>query len=103
MEQTLLKVKNLEKFVEKYGEDTYFSQTISKMLAYKAQNYANEIERLNGQLKKFEQAYEKDSQVFYKEFKKGKLGDEMDFIEWSSLYRIRNSLLEKKEELEGIK
>ncbi len=66
------------------------------MLAYKAQNYANEIERLNGHLKKFEQAYEKDSQVFYIEFKEGKLGDEMDFIEWSSLYRIRNSLLEKK-------
>jgi hypothetical protein len=102
MEQTLLKVKNLEKFVERHGEDTFISQTISKMLAYKAQNYNMEIERLNRKLKKFEQTYEKDSQVFSEEFKDGKLGDQMDFIEWSSLYQIRNSLLEKEKELQGI-
>ncbi len=47
MEQTLLKVKNLEKFIEKHGEDAMISQTISKMVSYKIQKYEGEIERLN--------------------------------------------------------
>lgn len=102
MEQTLSKVKNLEKFIEKHGEDAMISQTISKMAAYKVQKYVGEIERLNKELKKFEQAYKKKSQVFFEEFKEGTLGDEMDFIEWSSLYKMRNRLLEKKEELENM-
>jgi hypothetical protein len=102
MEQTLSKVKNLEKFIEKHGEDAFISQTISKMLSYKVQGYENEIERLNRVLIKFERTYKKESPAFFEEFKEGKLGDKMDFVEWSSLYQIRNRLLEKKKELVGM-
>ncbi len=35
MKRTLSKVKNLEKFIEKHGEDPFISQSISKMLDYK--------------------------------------------------------------------
>jgi len=102
MEQTLLKVKNLEKFIEKHGEDAFISQTISKMLDYKVQRYDSEIKRLNKELRKYEKTYKKESSIFYEEFEEGRLGDEMDFVEWSSLYKIRNRLLEKKEELRGM-
>ena len=102
MEQTLLKVKNLEKFVGKHGEDAFVSQTISKMLAYKVQKYDKQIEKLNNELRKFERTYKKKSDVFFEEFMAGKLGDEINFVEWSSLYQIHNRLLEKKKELEGI-
>lgn len=103
MAPTLLKVKNLEKFIKKHGEDTFISQTISKMLTYKIQKYEEEIGRLNRELKRFERTYKKESSVFFKEFKAGKMGDDMDFIEWSSLYQMCNRLLEKKGELEGMK
>lgn len=103
MQQTLSKVKNLEKFIQKYGEDTLLSQTISKMLDYKIHKYNEEIKRLDKELKKFERIYKKESPVFFKEFKEGRLGDEMDFVEWSSLYQMRNHLLEKKAELEGTR
>jgi len=102
MEQTLLKIKNLEKFIEKHGEDASISQTISKMLAYKVQRYDKEIKRLNRELRNFERTYKKESPVFFEKFKEGRLGDEMDFVEWSSLYQIRNRLLEKKKELEDM-
>jgi len=58
---------------------------------------------LNKDLKKFERTYKKESSVFFKEFKEGRIGDDMDFVEWSSLYQMRNRLLEKKAELEGNK
>ncbi len=96
MQQTLFKVKNLEKFIQKHGEDTFISQTISKMLDYKINKYYKEIKRLDKELKKFERTYKKESPVFFKEFKEGKVGDDMDFVEWSSLYQMRKRLLEKK-------
>ncbi len=103
MQQTLLKVKNLEKFIQKHGDDIFLSQTISKMVDYKIHKYNEEIKRLDKDLKKFERAYKKETSVFFKEFKEGRMGDNMDFIEWSSLYQMRNNLLEKKLELEGSK
>lgn len=101
MQQTLTKVKNIEKFLKKYGEDTVISQTISKMLEYKVQRYDEEMKRLNREMKRFERKYKKDSSAFFEEFKHGKLGDSMDFIEWSSLFQMRNRLAEKRTEIVG--
>lgn len=103
MQQTLSKVKSLEKFLEKHGEDALIFNTISKMLDYKIREYAGKIKRLDKDLKKFEHTYKKTSKDFAVEFKKGRLGDSMDFIEWSSLYKMRNNLIEKKAQLEGRK
>ena len=97
MQQTLARVKTLEKFVQKYGEDAVISQTISKMLAYKIQKCDEEIKKISKDLKKFERTYKKESADFIREFKDGKLGDKMDFIEWSSLYQMLNRLLDKRD------
>ncbi len=102
MNETLVKVRNLEIYINKYGGDALISKTISKMFAYKINQYERDIEKLDGALRKFEHTYEKGSQEFYKEFSEGKLGDDMDFVEWSSLYRMRSRLLEKKAALEGM-
>ena len=81
-----------------------FSPRLSqKMLNYKIQKYDDEIKKLNRELKRFERKYEKNSSAFFKEFQEGRIGDDMDFIEWSSLYQMRNRLLEKKTVLEGKK
>ncbi len=71
------------------------------MLDYKIQQYNKEIKRLDRALRKFERLDNKDSSVFFEEFKKGRLRDNMDFIEWASLYQMRSNLIEKKVELEG--
>ncbi len=85
MKRTLLRVKNLEKFIEKHGEDPFISQSISKMLDYKIANYEAEIRRLDKEVKMFERTYGMKSSDFFKKFNKGKLGDTMDFIEWSDV------------------
>lgn len=103
MQQTLAKVKHLEKFIRKYGEDTVIFQTINKMLEYKIGTYDEEINRLNKELRKLERKYKKESSVFFNEFKQGSLGDDMDFLDWASLYRMKNKLAEKKAGLEGIR
>ncbi len=102
MNQTLSKVKSLEKFVKKHGDDSYIVQTISKMIAFKIQKYKKKIKTLDKELKKYEQTHKKKSSAFIKEFNSGKLGDDMDFIEWSSLYQMQNRLIGKIRELQGI-
>lgn len=102
MQQTLERVKILEKFVQKYGEDAEISLVISKMLAYKIQKCDETIKRINTDLKKFERTYKKSSAGFINEFKAGGLGDNMDFVEWSSLYQMRDRLTEKKTALQRI-
>ena len=66
------------------------------MLDYKIKHYEAEIKRLDKELKAFERTYGMKSSVFLKKFSEGRLGDDMDFIEWSSLYQIHNRLLEKR-------
>jgi hypothetical protein len=101
MDQTLLKVKNLQNFIKKHGEDNFISQTISKMLNYKIRAYENKIKKLDKDIKRFERTYKKDSSVFFKEFRAGTAGDDIAFVEWASFYQMRNLLLDKKAELEG--
>jgi len=101
MDQTLLKVKTLQKFIQKHGEDIFISQTISKMLNYKIKEYEKKIKKLDKDIKRFERTYKKDSSVFFKEFRAGNAGDDMDVVEWASFYQMRNLLLDKKAELEG--
>jgi hypothetical protein len=101
MDQTLLKVKTLQKFIQKHGEDIFISQTISKMLNYKIREYERKIKKLDKDIKRFERTYKKNSSVFFKEFRAGTAGDDMAFVEWASFYQMRNLLLDKKAELEG--
>ncbi len=51
----------------------------------------------------FEKNYKMSSEVFYREFEAGNLGDEGDFFEWSSLYEnvlLYESRVKKIESLE---
>jgi len=101
MSKTLARVKNLEQFITKHGDDVLISRTISKMLNYKIEQYEVEIRRLGKELRKFERVHKMNSSDFFRDFMEGKLDDDLDFVEWSSLYQMRQRLLEKKAELEG--
>ena len=96
MKKTLSNVKNLEKFIEKHGDDLFISKSLAKMLDYKIKNYETKIKELPKELKTFERTYRTKSSVFFKKFNEGKIGDNMDFIEWSSIYRMYMRFLGKK-------
>ncbi len=103
MPETMEKIKALEKFLSKHGDDGYISNTLTKMLEYKIQQYDQDIAVLQEDLREFEKRYAMTSAEFFAKFQKGSLGDEMDFIEWAALYQMRQNLFEKKEELAGTK
>ncbi|MCP4218591.1 MAG: hypothetical protein GY765_28415 [bacterium] len=48
--------------------------------------YRTLIQQMKREMEGFEKNYKMSSQVFYREFEAGNLGDDGDFFEWSSLY-----------------
>ena len=105
MTQTMskIKIRKQEKFIREFGDDELITSSISKIMDYKLLQYEQEIKRLDKELRQFERTYKKESSVFIKEFIAGRQGDEMDFIEWASLYRMRQRLAERKAKLEDMK
>ncbi|MFM6015715.1 MAG: hypothetical protein ACKPCI_04075 [Dolichospermum sp.] len=53
-----------------------------------ANSIQQDILDLEQRLKNFETKYQMFSSEFYKEFTAGKLGDEIDFFEWSVFYEM---------------
>ena len=47
-----------------------------------------QIQELETDLQAFEQQYQLSSEEFYRQFKTGPLGDDVDFVEWSAFYQM---------------
>ena len=74
-------------------------QTIDKLLALEIQQAQREQRDLKARLADYEAQYQMTSEEFYARFRKGELGDEMDFVEWSVFYEMYQALLERIEML----
>lgn len=93
-------IEKLSTFIKNYNEDDVFIENaINKLIDYEKSKIENELTQLKFDLKEFEGKYKKRSETFYRDFKSGKLGDKMDFIEWSSLYEM---FLKNKEKVESL-
>ncbi len=51
-------------------------------------------EQLRADLAGFEEIYGIDSATFYRQYEDGKLGDAVDFVEWSSTVEMLNRIEE---------
>lgn len=63
----------------------------------------NSIKLTNEKLREFEKKYNIKSSSFYKEFSKGKFGDDEDFMKWAAEYEILQELKQDIRELRGVK
>jgi hypothetical protein len=83
---TLEKVKRLEQYVaiDNSAVDRVFDMTLDKLLAREAARLHDIRARLLGQLAEFEERYGVESDEFYAQYERGKMGDATDFVEWSA-------------------
>ena len=100
----LEKVKQLEKYiaVNSAAVDPVISMSIDKLLARGDTRMLDVKARLGDQFKVFEKKYSLNTSDFYTRYKKGVMGDDMDFIEWAATVEMaenadkRLALLNKK-------
>lgn len=99
--QAIANIRILERYVEKNKNDKIVEGTISKIIHFKIDKYKKELKALENDLKVFEKKYRMETKKFFKDFEAGELGDDIDFVEWSSLYKIYQRITDRMDILEG--
>lgn len=90
---TLEKIRRLEQYVSTQDAvDSVLDMAIDKLVRREIERLQILQDELRMDLASFEETYGLDSATFYRQFEGGTLGDEMDFIEWSSTVDMLENL-----------
>lgn len=66
--------------------------TVNKLYQHEIAEARSQLEQLEADLAEFETQYEITSNESYMRFQDGTIGDDMDYIEWSSLFQMTTNL-----------
>ena len=103
MTQILEKLRLLQKLIqEEEAEDEVVEVTVSKLLGYELEKLGRRQNQIREKLTAFEEQYGLKTEEFSRQFREGKLGDEMDFFEWSALADMYRDLSQRLAEAEQI-
>lgn len=95
-QEKILNQLQVLKTISKQGAySDIFVISLRNVFLEEIKNIEQEIQEIEIDLQTFEQEYKLSSEQFYQQFKKGKLGDEIDFVEWSAFYQMWYSLQER--------
>ncbi|MFM7367172.1 MAG: hypothetical protein ACKO2Z_05060, partial [Sphaerospermopsis kisseleviana] len=85
-------LKVLETLSQQGGYSDILASSLRNIIHQEREHIQQQIRELESDLQVFEQRYQLSSVEFYQQFKAGKLGDEVDFVEWSAFYRMWSDL-----------
>ena len=83
-----------------YEGSDELERVVDKLLAGKLSENRLLLARYDRDLAEFESRFGMRSKDFYVLFEAGKLGDAMDYFEWSGLWELRQRLYDKLRDLE---
>lgn len=90
MNQTLAKIKRLEKLVQEFPiNDTVLDLTLDKILEREINKLEMKIADFSNQIRQWEETYQINSTSFIEKFESGQMGDNMDFVEWASTLEMK--------------
>jgi len=81
-------LKTLEALSQQGGYSDILALSLRKIILQEKNNIQVQIQELETDLQAFEQKYQLSSEDFYRQFQTGQLGDDVDFVEWSSFYQM---------------
>lgn len=93
------KILNQLQVLENISKQGYYSDnfavSLRNIFIEEIKSIEQQIREIEVDLQAFEKQYQLSSQQFYQQFKNGKLGDRIDFVEWSAFYQMWSSLQER--------
>jgi len=95
---TLEKIKLLEKYITtdvSVAADPVVEMAIEKLLRREILRMDELRQQLLKQRSEFEEKYELSSEEFCKRYEKGKMGDDIDYIEWSATIDMLSGIEER--------
>jgi hypothetical protein len=103
MNVTLDKLKRIERLIQDYpAADSVLELTIDKILQREINKLNLHISNFIVQIKQWEDLYKMDSQTFLERFESGKIGDQVDFVEWASTLEMKSKSEKYISTLQGI-
>lgn len=102
METTIDKVERFAHFlkVHRRESDAVIDPVLDKLLDRERQALIKQRDELRAELDQFESQYALESSEFHEKFKRGEMGDDMDFFDWSATWDIYQEILKSLEALE---
>ena len=103
METTLDKVTQFGHFLKTHPRksDTVIDPVLNKLFDRERQSLLKQRDELRIELDQFESQYALKSSEFYKKFKRGEMGDDMDFFEWYGVWRMYQNTLNSLKTLDS--
>ncbi len=90
--------KRLKKVLEFSKNEEAFAQGI---IAYQVAETKRAILNLRADIQTFEEKYRLSSDVFYRRYERGEMGDDEDFVLWAGLIEMLTSNEKRLQGLEG--
>lgn len=103
MSEAISKIKTLKELAELGKEDETILKTIDKLMEYKIEQLKKDLKEIKNKLSIFEKKYKMSSKNFIKKFESGELGDDISFIQWSSLYDMYTRIESRLNSIRSIK
>ena len=91
----LEQLKILEALYNRGEVSEVLELSLSKIIAHEIAITKQQAAELETDLQQFETQYQMPSPEFYQKFRAGELGDDIDFVEWSSFYQMSCSVRER--------
>ena len=99
--RTLDKLRSLEQLYRQGFRSEVIDRTLDKLLAAEADQALAERRDLEARLSAYEEQFNMSSQEFYRRFRAGELGDEVDFVEWNVFYEMHQAIRQRLDVLTG--
>jgi hypothetical protein len=90
--KVLNQLKLLETLYRQGGLTATIEQTLDQVLQQELAISQQKQAELDRDLQAFETQYQWSSKEFVQRFRTGLLGDDVDFVEWDAVYRLKESL-----------
>ncbi len=97
--RTLDKLRSLEQLYRQGFRSEVIDRAVDKLLATETEQALAERRDLEARLSAYEGQFNLSSEEFYRRFRTGELGDEIDLVEWSVFYEMYQAILERLEVL----
>lgn len=96
---TVGKLQSLIRLYRDGYRSPVIDQAVRKLVALEVEQTQAELQRLDSRLLAYEQQYTMTSDEFYQRFRSGELGDDMDYVEWSVFWDMRQATRKRLDEL----
>ncbi len=100
-EQTLTGLQHLTTLYQQGHRSPAVDLAVEKLVALERERAQHETADLDQKLRAFEDRYHLTSDDFYRRFRAGELGDEIDPVEWSIFYEMRAAANQRLRVLES--